>query len=573
MTGYPFAAIVGQQAAKDALLWNLIDPALGGVLLCGEKGTGKSTLARAAAALSGLGWQELPLNATEDALTGALDLTAALREGKAVYTPGLLKQAEGGVLYVDEVNLLASGLQADLIEALSEGEPPFLLVGSMNPEEGPLRPQLLDRFGLFVSVKAEQDPARRAEIVRRELEFEADAAAFAAHFAADTAALRTRLHAARKLLPQVEIPAEITQAAAQLCASVNCEGHRGELALLHAAWARAAWEGREAVAEEDLQAAAPLALAHRSRAMQEQQENSAQTPENNAEHTVQQNAPAEPDAELQTAITHAGQAREQWDAGTDGLTAGRWLMQNWHRRKSDGSGRRSRVRTSSRQGRYVFARPASGLTRTMDLAVDATLRAAAPFQHLRPKNGAALNIQPQDLRCKQREKRTGNTILFVVDASGSAGANHRMAVVKSMIFTLLQDAYQKRDRVGLVAFRGQSAELLLPPTRSVDYARQLLQQLPTGGRTPLAEGLALGCTTLLQECRRDPDTLPVLVLVTDGRANSGKDALPRAKAAAEAVARCGFHAVVFDAEQGPVRLGLSRELARRMNAPCLPLGK
>ena len=161
----------------------------------------------------------------------------------------------------------------------------------------------------------------------------------------------------------------------------------------------------------------------------------------------------------------------------------------------------------------------------------------------------------------------------MVDASGSAGANHRMAVVKSMIFALLQDAYQKRDRVGLVAFRGQSAELLLPPTRSVDYARQLLQQLPTGGRTPLAEGLALGCTTLLQECRRDPDTLPVLVLVTDGRANSGKDALPRAKAAAEAVARCGFHAVVFDAEQGPVRLGLSRELARRMNAPCLPLGK
>ncbi|MBG0833040.1 magnesium chelatase subunit D family protein [Planomonospora sp. ID67723] len=689
---YPFTAVVGLADLKLALILNAVSPRVGGVLVRGEKGTAKSTIVRALAALlppvevvrgcrfscdpaapdpgcpdgpHGTGGAsprparlvELPVGASEDRLAGSLDIERALTEGVKAFEPGLLAGAHRGVLYVDEVNLLHDHLVDLLLDAAALGTcyveregvsvrhaARFLLVGTMNPEEGELRPQLLDRFGLTVEVRASRDPAERAEVVRRRLAFEAGPAAFAADWAVQEAALAARIAQARARVPHVVLPDAALRRIATVCAGFDVDGLRADLVTANAAIAHAAWQGRTRVTAEDVREAARLALPHRRRrdpfdapgldesrlddllaqvpddpeddgpeggpgaggptedggpetgrspgadgapssgddapasgggdaAVSPETEGGHDDPPATAEHGPV-GPPADGDGDPSETAGHdcaAGRPPAQ-DPET-GHGHGERIAEAGPLRRTrlftvpgvgaGAPGRRSRARTPL--GRTIGARVPDG--RPASVHLPATVLAAAPYQGERGRTGPGLLLRRDDLREAVREGREGNLVLLVVDASGSMAARRRMQTVKAAVLSLLLDAYQRRDKVGLITFRGARADLVLPPTSSVEAGAARLRELPTGGRTPLAAGLLRAAEVLRTERLRDPARRPLLVLVTDGRATSGT--VEESHRAAGLLT--GVASVVVDCESGHVRLGLARSLARRMGAETVRL--
>ncbi|WP_370411599.1 putative cobaltochelatase [Streptomyces fradiae] len=652
-TRYPFTAVVGMDDLRLALLLNAVSPSVGGVLVRGEKGTAKSTAVRALAELlptvpvvAGCRFScdpaapdpgcpdgphaegayearparmvELPVGASEDRLVGSLDIERALAEGVKAFEPGLLADAHRGILYVDEVNLLSDHLVDHLLDAAAMGSSyveregvsvrhaaRFLLVGTMNPEEGELRPQLLDRFGLTVEVAASREPEQRVEVVRRRLAFEDDPAAFAARWAGEERALRERIVAARELLPKVALGDAVLLQIAATCAAFEVDGMRADIVMARTATALAAWAGRTEVTSEDVRQAALLALPHRRR------RNPFDAPgldEDKLDETLEQfKGEDEPDDDPEpdgpgdggpggggpddgggippqsegpdSPAPESAEAPESAPAPQSGGGAGeraavkagepfRTKMLSVPGLGEGAAGRRSRARTE--HGRTTGAtRPRGALTK---LHLAATVQAAAPHQQARGRSGRGLVVRRDDLRQATREGREGNLVLFVVDASGSMAARQRMGAVKGAVLSLLLDAYQRRDKVGLVTFRGRTADLALPPTSSVDAAAARLEQLPTGGRTPLSAGLLKAHDVLRVERLRDPSRRPLLVVVTDGRATGGgADPVALAARAARLHAADGTAAVVVDCETGPVRLGLAGNLARELGGTAVTL--
>ncbi|MFF4868890.1 putative cobaltochelatase [Streptomyces sp. NPDC000961] len=666
-TRYPFTAVVGMDDLRLALLLNAVSPAVGGVLVRGEKGTAKSTAVRALAELlpvvpvvagcrfscdpaspdpgcpdgpheAGPGAErparmvELPVGASEDRLVGSLDIEKALAEGVKAFEPGLLADAHRGILYVDEVNLLHDHLIDLLLDAAAMGfshveregvsvrhAARFLLVGTMNPEEGELRPQLLDRFGLTVEVAASRDPEQRVEVVRRRLAFEDDPAAFAARWAGEEAALRGRIVAARALLPQVVLgDAELLQIAAT-CAAFEVDGMRADIVMARTATALAAWAGRTEVTSEDVRQAALLALPHRRRRSpfdapgldedkldETLEQFKGEDPEPDPEPDgpddggpgdggpgdggpggggpdgggipPQGDGPAPEDVPAPEEAPVPEPAPQKAGAGAGSGERAAVKAAEPFRTKvlsvpglgEGAAGRRSRARTE--HGRTTGSvRPRGALTK---LHLAATVQAAAPHQKARGRTGRGLVVRRDDLRQATREGREGNLVLFAVDASGSMAARQRMSAVKGAVLSLLLDAYQRRDKVGLVTFRGRDAEVALPPTSSVDAAAARLEQLPTGGRTPLSAGLLKAHDVLRVERLRDPSRRPLLVVVTDGRATGGRaagDPVALAARAARLHAAEGTASVVVDCETGPVRLGLAGQLARELGGTAVTL--
>jgi magnesium chelatase subunit D len=623
---YPFSALVGQDDLKLALLLNAVSPEIGGVLVRGEKGTAKSTAVRALAKLlppigvvSGCAyscdpeapnpgcpagvhapdapWEwrpvrlvELPVGASTDRLTGTLDIERALVGGEKVFEPGLLAAAHRGILYVDEVNLLSDHL-VDLLldvaamgtnyverESVSVRHPSrFILVGTMNPEEGELRPQLLDRFGITVEVSGNPEATERVEIVRRRLLYEADPAAFAAEWAAADGDLARGVQQARVRLPATHLPEETLYKIAALCTQLGVDGLRGDLVTAKTARALAAWEGRGVVDVDDVRRAALLALSHRRR--RNPFEQAGIDPEE-LEKALSEDpdppdgggAPPPSEAEASADAPSQGPGAEP-DAGRPGAAERTFSAAEEFRPaclevpgKGRGGplGRRSRV--VGGQGHPVGDRE-TGEDRAGDLAPAATVRAAAPHQEARGRTGGGLVLRREDLRQKVREGREGNLVLFVVDASGSMAARKRMSAVKGAVLSLLTDAYQRRDKVGFVSFGGEGARVLLPPTSSVELAVARLKEMPTGGRTPLAAGLEEAAEVLKRERLRERERRPLLVLLTDGRATAGPD--PRGAAAA--LRSLGVASVVVDTEDGFVRLGMAGDVAEAMGARCLHL--
>jgi magnesium chelatase subunit D len=600
---YPFAAIVGQERVKMALLYNLIEPRIGGVLLCGEKGTAKSTIVRGMAALTDQSVVDLPLSITEDMLVGAIDFERAVKEGKKEFSGGLLQRAHENILYVDEVNLLPDGIVSTLICAAASGENlveregisyrhacRFVLIGTMNPEEGKLRPQFLDRFGLYADVVGEPDLELRTEIIRRRMEYERDPASFCQSWKAAGEELRRRLVRARELVEQVEADASIRTLAGKYALQAGTEGNRCEVVLIRTAAAVAAWNGRDYITTDDLKEAAVYVLPHRQRREppppQEQPPGEPecseeplddQTPESSGEQNSEPeqnyeeqdgNDGEEIDTPPPVMNENGGSEEEQLVEGEEisilsvlpAIPRDRVLRQ--------GSGRRSKTKSGTNKGRYA------GFTdhptpRQHDLALDATLRVAAPYQRSRDHSQCAVALTDSDLRYKVRENHVGATIVFVVDASGSMGAQKRMKAAKEAILSMLLDSYQKRDKIGLVAFRKDGAETLLDITASVDLAQKKLQQLPTGGRTPLAAGLYQSWQLLKARRLKDPEMLPMLVLVTDGRANKTlwtEDPVADALRAAELICQEGIHAIVIDTEKDFISLHIAEQLAKTMGA-------
>ncbi|TML42210.1 MAG: VWA domain-containing protein [Actinobacteria bacterium] len=581
-TVFPFSAVVGQDEVKLALLLVALDPRIGGVLLRGQKGSGKTTLARGLAALLGAGtpFVELPVGATEDRVVGSLDLRTALTEGRERFRPGLLHSAHGGVLYVDEVNLLpdhlvdllldvaAGGVNRVEREGVSHSHPSrFVLVGSMNPEEGELRPQLLDRFGLCAGVAADADAGARAEAVGRVLGFDSDPQAFVARWEDEESALRDRLARSRP----ASLAATLLRAVAAACGAAGAEGLRADVVTSRAAAALAGWEGREEATMADVRRVLPLALAHRGRRSPFE------------DHGVDEGAVQEAlrAAEEQDGAGGGGEGDGAGDGSAHGsahdggdqapvppLAAGPVVPMAAARTPVTGQaapGRRTTV--AGPRGRLVGDRPFGAGQSQGGLALGATVRAAAARRRQAPD---APFLAEQDLREAVREQRTGNLVVLAVDASGSMGAPRRMEAAKGAAVSLLLDAYQRRDRVALVTFRGEGAEVVLRPTGSVEVARARLASLPTGGRTPLAAGIEAALGVARQG--GSPDRPPLLVLLSDGRATAGPpgtDPVEAAVAQAGAVRRQGVSAVVVDAEDGHTRLGLARRLAEAMGARYL----
>ncbi|TJZ51160.1 putative cobaltochelatase [Streptomyces piniterrae] len=668
---YPFTAVVGMDDLRLALLLNAVSPAVGGVLVRGEKGTAKSTAVRALSALmptvdviTGCRFAcapaapdpgcpdgpheagpsedrptrmvELPVGASEDRLVGALDIERALSEGVKAFEPGLLADAHRGVLYVDEVNLLHDHLVDLLLDAAAMGASyveregvsvrhaaRFLLVGTMNPEEGELRPQLLDRFGLTVEVAASREPDQRVAVVRRRLAYDADPAGFAARWAAEEAELRARIAAARALLPSVELGDAALRQIAATCAAFEVDGMRADIVMARTATALAAWAGRTKVLEEDVRQAALLALPHRRRrnpfdapGLDEDKldqtleefggpdgdddpepdgpdggpdgpgegpdggpDGGGQPPQDSGQQGVPEQAPppgpeADPGAPDPADADAPEQPAEQPAAGSGGQRPAVGAAEPFKTRRLDvpglgegADGRRSRARTA--HGRTTGSRRPQGALGKLHLA--ATVQAAAPHQRARGRSGPGLVVRRDDLREAVREGREGNLVLFVVDASGSMAARQRMSAVKGAVLSLLLDAYQRRDKVGLITFRGKGAELALPPTSSVEAGAARLEKLPTGGRTPLSEGLLRAHEVLRVERMRDASRRPLLVVVTDGRATGGPDPVVRAGRAARLLAGEGVASVVVDCESGPVRLGLAGELAGELQGTAVTL--
>jgi magnesium chelatase subunit D len=668
---YPFSAVLGCEvdALDDlglSLVLTAISPEIGGVLVRGEKGTAKSTTVRALAAVlpqiavyagdrfsidpedaaasspdgpfpadaveqRPVRLVELPVGATEDRVLGSLHLERALSHGKVEYEPGLLARAHRGLLYVDEVNLLHDHLVDLLLDAAATGQVSverdgvsvayaarFVLVGTMNPEEGELRPQLLDRFGLTVEVAAPRDPALRAEVVRRRMAYDASPAPFVASYEVSERELTTRIAAARAVVATVQLSEPALLKIAEICAAFEVDGLRADIVTARAAVAHAAWAGRATVTRADIRRAALLALPHRRRRnpfdapgldeeLLDQLLGDEELPPEPPTPPDSGNSPADsgdspadlgdnpadsgdgsPDsgvgdsdlgdsspepAETPKSAAETPDSRVETPDSAGGRpesVVGAAVPYRPRLLRVDGvgegeSGRRSRAIAST--GRRVGARTGGG----SGLHLVETLRAAAGKQPARGRTEGRIVLAAEDLRTAVREGREANLVLFCVDASGSMAARKRMTQVKTAILSLLLDAYRRRDKVGLVTFRGAEAALTLPPTHSVDIAAARLDELPAGGRTPVAEGLLEAAKVLRRERLRDPRLRPLLVVVTDGRATGGADPVVRARQAAAYVASLGVTTVVVDGESGPLRLGLARELAWLLGAEHLPV--
>lgn len=629
---FPFTAIVGQAALKTGLILNGVNSKIGGVLIRGEKGTAKSTAVRAfarllpeiavvdgcayhcdpngehlcpdctARKLPGLALPahyiqpplvELPVGATEDRVIGTLNLERAIRDGARAFEPGLLAAANRGILYVDEINLLSDHLVDVLLDAAAMGvnyveregisishPAQFILVGTMNPEEGDLRPQLLDRFALCVDITGLPDPLERAEVVRRRIAFERQPRAFMAAYTDAEAQERGRIRFARRHALSVVCSDAMLDTMTRICATLGVDGLRGDIVMYKTAVALAAYAGRTEVTHEDVEVAAGLALVHRQR----------RQPFDRPEQAQERMAQA------------LGQARDERGPAADGERPSVGDASGDHGGKAtqvfapsplpsatlppasgpsmhlvSGAGRRRSSLTETPHGRYTGSAPLTPGTYGA-LALAPTLRAAAPHQQERRaqagSDGPLLLLQPADLQRKVRKAPAENLILFAVDASGSMAARRRMEAAKGAVVSLLLDAYQKRDRVGLLAFGGEAATLVLPPTTSVELAERELRSLPTGGRTPLAHALHLAGEVFRRAGRSGREFAPWLVLVTDGRlnvalrtANPFGDMMEQASALAAAHVR----ALVIDTESGPVRAGVNRRLARVLGGECVEL--
>jgi len=611
---YPFAAIIGQDELKRALLVCAVNPAVGGVLIRGEKGTAKSTAVRGLAELlpeiqvvrgcsfslepsnqqeacpyctrCRNGYQaagtkrpvqviNLPLNATEDRVAGGIDFAATVSTGRPVLQPGLLAQAHRGILYVDEVNLLddhivdlvldaaASGMNIIEREGISLSHPSqFTLIGTMNPEEGELRPQFLDRFGLCVEVRACQDIEDRVRLVEQRERFDNDPAGFRGEFREETRRLRQTISEARRQLALVHLDSTVRSFIANLCMENHVAGHRADLVMEQAARTVAALEGASRVTGRHVREIAAMVLVHRLRdaspppaadrpGQEDSQEdspdmdrkqdgpqhvhdadtsdNQGASPESVPQDKNESQSPAEDcgqqDIEDKGGETNSSQGQDMDDEGSSSsfeqvFDIGpqfrvRRFSVSRDRVVRRGSGRRSRSRVSQKQGRYTRA----GLNGVHgDIALDATIRAAAPFQKARG-GSLMINLCPEDFRYRIRERRLGNLLLFIVDASGSMGARGRMAATKGAVMSLLLDAYQKRDKVAMVSFRRDSAWLNLPVTGSVELAGKLLAEMPVGGRTPLSAGLAKGYEQLRNYFSKEPWARPIVIIITDGKCN------------------------------------------------------
>ena len=613
---FPFTAIVGQSILRTALMLCAVDPSIGGVLIRGDKGTAKSTAARALAdvlpriervpgcafncaagapcehcdvcgdrapELSTVPFVTLPLGATEDRVLGSLDISRALQGGQRAFQPGLLASAHRGLLYIDEVNLLADHLVDVLLDVAAMGvnsvqrdglsirhAARFTLVGTMNLEEGDLRPQLLDRFGLMVEVTAPREKTERSEVVRRRIAFEADPGGYVDQWRDQQDALQIRLAMAQALLPTVVLDDAMLDLISHLCCEFEVASLRADIVMHKTARALAALEGRAVVGLADIRGAAELVLPHRRRrkpfeqpGLDHQRLDDLMPPPPSEPHSPEHSSENQ-DADARE-YTQPGQGNDEQVFGTSTSGAAPRITVESAMECVHTQGRRSAADNTAR-GQMLRAVPNEQPT---SIAIGATLRSAAL------RDPANMRVIRSDLHQQVKAGTSGNLIVFVVDASGSMAAQRRMEALKGAVLNLLTDAYQQRDEVAVVAFRGQEAQLLLAPTRSVDLAERNLRELPTGGRTPLPHALQMALDVVERAKVASVSGAPLLVLMTDGKANvalaDSGDPWRESLDLAEVLAERRIPSLVIDTESGYTRFGRAARLAEALRSECLTL--
>jgi len=612
---FPFSAVLGLNHAKTAILIVLVNPRAGGLLISGPRGIGKSTLMRSTQELIERPWRDIPVSVTEDRLFGTIDTEKAIYSGQKKLYPGIINEADQGVLYLDDANLLREDLLDSILNIAEVGayqlerdglslrcDTSFTVIAAINPESGMLSGACLDQFGLFVNVDNIHDENTRVEILKRTISFEKDCASFCKLWKLENEKIKKAIHSAISLLPKVVVSSAMIQLASVYALKAHVSGHRADIYLIEAARALAALAERRYVLPKDLEKAAEFVLPHRMRKNCEQELPQSDELENPDKNDIEKDQESEnnnlgddgEDPSGNHIVEAAGNGSDNDESSSDMpefpqgaddekvdpadshvILPPLWIQNEKKRFSPKGSGKRNMTRSDERQGRYVKAGIPKG--ETHDIAIDATLRAAAPHQKGRRSNGCAVVIRHEDIRRKEREKRTGNIFLFLVDASGSMGARERMKAVKGVVFKMLADAYQKRDRVGMIAFRRDRAEVLLPITRSIEFAQKKLAALPTGGKTPLAQGLIKAEDMLDRLYKQDPLQDPVLILITDGRAtnslNKNTDPVRDALSEAERIGHRHMLAAVIDTESSFIKLGLAKELAQKMGASYFHVDK
>lgn len=604
---FPFTAVAGMEEPKKAILCSLIDGKIKTVLIRGGTGSAKSTLCRSVRSISEKKVINIPLNVTEEQLFGGMDIEATVKEGKAVVQKGLLSRADGNILYLDDANLLDQNLLAGLLDCVLQGRVLLeregisaeydcntTLIATMNPVDSDISPHMLDRFDVCAYIRPLDD--MKEDILRMNMEFSDDPRGFMEKYRAKEEELSAKIGKAKKLLQYVTISDELMEVAVELVSKVFADGHRGDIALIRTACALAALDYREEVTRQDIEDAAMICLPHRRNYVQpppppeeppeedeppedenkdddrddkppeQEDEPPEQPPEDNDDEKQDKQPPSLDELRdmLDDMMFEIGEEFRVIDYLSDGKRRIRTTASK--------KGRRQIVESSDATGRYARSRISDDVH---DIAFDATIRAAAPYQKDRDHEGLTISIHKDDIREKVRERRAGCTIMFLVDASGSLGVRKRMSAVKGAVLSMLKDSYVRRDRVGLMAFRRDGAELILPPTRSVEYSYKKLEDLPTGGRTPLSEALVTIEEFMTSYSRTHQGELCYIVVITDGRANvplkEGTDANEEVLELARKMSIPQVRWIVIDASAGYIRFDNAERLAMELEGTYFKL--
>lgn len=588
---YPFSATVGQEKLKKSLILNFINPHIGGLLVSGDKGTSKSTTVRAFQHIvTDMNIIEVPLNVSEDRLIGSIDIEETLKMGEKTFQCGLLKEAHENIIYIDEINLLPKALLAYIFkvhedkvnyverEGISLCHPSnFILIGTMNPEEGQFSKAFMDKIGLYVEVQGEKSLESRVEILRRNLQYGNNPKEFCYQWKENQGLLKCHIMKAREKMKTINIEEDMMCLSAVLCDEYGVQGHRGDIILVETAKALCAFYGETVVRREHILEAATFVLPHRMSKLPEKdhQEQIKEEKEKGSETSEEKPSRKDDPLNIKDLMDLKGKSLNYNDSpGNDETNLDEignlfkvrdFNIRPLTRIKRNANGKAIRTKTSKAQGSSITYGFPKG--KVKDIAFVATLRAAAPYQKNRKSPNLSVVIEKGDLRENIRQKKTSTTIIFVVDASGSMAAKKRMTAVKGAILSILTNAYEKRDKVAMISFRRNKAEVLLEVTKSVELAEKKLRTMVTGGKTPLGEGLKKGYQIVKKEKLKNPEDIILMVVVSDCKGNfslSSKNPMEEVFHIGRKITQEAIDTIVIDSETGFLNLGLGKKLSETM---------